>query len=323
MTDRIETLLRDVLAEDASAAPETAARLAGGARRRLRRRRATTAGATLALVAAVAAAATLVLPGDDRATVTHTGDLPLVGTTWQVVEYVRDGLRVEVLGEADAWLSLSPDSYAASVCNDHGGAARVAGDRLTLRAGFNTEKACPAPLTDAEDAFTALMGRELTWDVDGETLRVSAGGDVFLFRVRPTIYDDPYAATVAEGTYEGWQYRVASTGGGRLSIEARPGPGSGWATSGMADEPAHPMAWALRQPLGRDGAQLVAGFATAATVRATHETPDGAVTTLALVDAGGRKAFHGIVPRNPQHSRFRLWAADGTMIAEFVENREG
>ncbi len=247
----------------------------------------------------------------------------LIGTEWTLREYVRDGVaystphsRIEVAVRFDDSGRFS----ATDGCNYLGGPVRIDDSGLVFGSMMTTLVGCPG-LEELVDAVHAVFTGDASWEVQGETLRLSADdGTALIYERRASIYPSDWpdgrpAHIIAEGTHGRGDFRlhyhIWDNATVALSMESRDWPGDGWGSwtrtmkFGSEDPKPDPMACATSTV---DGDRFVAGLVTAAVARVVFhslaENTDTELTMYTLTDTTIR-AFGGFVG-DPQRGSYLI-----------------
>ena len=135
--------------------------------------------AALALLMLLALQACIVYVDTDD---DYDDDHHLYGSRWYLEVIVHHGHNYRVGGVAPFTLSFENDDFAGVAdCNDYGGAYEADTDGFfDIRNLYATEVACGA--NSLEDAFFDVLRDADYYRLRGETLTLSDGDDVLVFR---------------------------------------------------------------------------------------------------------------------------------------------
>jgi hypothetical protein len=258
----------------------------------------------------------------------------LIGTEWQLAEYVINGHTTIVPDEVDSVLRFDKwGRFSAHACQYSGGMAVLHGRQLELdRSPAMTANACGGVDGEVGSVVWGFIGPGwLEWSINLRRLVLrNADGDALVYRVRDSIYPDRSARTIVAGERDGNQYRVAvgDSDSGELSVvilDVRPGPGTAWSGGDMLATPIGAGAGVETLLFHKVGDEhIVTGIAPAGVVRIVHhDRVSGADTELARYPVGGREwnIFVGFVPSHTNGSTISAYDAAGNLVVTWSRNR--
>lgn len=103
-------------------------------------------------------------------------DLPLEGTTWQLESIIQNEAVTQVPESVDASLVVSDDGSAAvqTGCNSGSTTVEVGDGTLTFQPMATTMMFCEDPAGSVEQAVTATLAGEVTYEIDSDLLSIRA-----------------------------------------------------------------------------------------------------------------------------------------------------
>ena len=252
------------------------------------------------------------------------GDVPLKRTEWRLVERTTGGRTVPVGVGSTLWID-DDGRFVAAVCNNVNGRLAVDGTEIDFRAGqrISTDMMCHGEPREVEQAFHAVAGSDVAWEVDGTRLTLRApGGDSLVYEARDNdAYPADVAVTLFEGERDGARYRLGAAGGAgaeQLVLQLRPAAGELWQSPSVAaPSPGEPAMWMVQSAVV-GSARYVFGFAPAGTARvghrATGDAPEVALTVGKDVPGWPWAAFGGFVGDHSGSSVITAYGADGRVL---------
>lgn len=259
-------------------------------------------------------------------TPSNGGDAPLRRTEWRLVALTHDGSHLDVGVGVGSMLWIDDDGrYVAAVCNHVNGRLAVDGAEIDFRAGqsVSTDMMCHGEPRQVEQAFHAVVGGRVTWEVNGSRLTLRApDGDSLVYEARDNdAYPHEDAFTLDEGERDGARYRLAAVGAAgteRLVLENRSAPGELWQSPAVAaPSPGERAMWMVQSTVVGSG-RYIFGFAPAGTVRvahrATRDAPEVALTVRQDVPGWPWAVFGGFVADHSGGSVITTYDADSRVL---------
>jgi heat shock protein HslJ len=106
-------------------------------------------------------------------------DRPLEGTRWVVDTIITgsgdDGAAASMYAgsEGEAWLQIHEGAVTAtSGCREFTGAVALDGDKVSFTDVVQTDPACPAELVDVDEAMTAILTADVSYDITAARLNL-------------------------------------------------------------------------------------------------------------------------------------------------------
>ncbi len=113
-------------------------------------------------------------------TPTVSGAIPLLGTTWQLLELRgQPAVPPAAMNIAELMFDGAQNRYSGSTgCNRISGAFELDGDSLHLKAGAMTMMACAEPLMKQEQNFASTLPSVDSYEIKGQVLELLAAAKV-------------------------------------------------------------------------------------------------------------------------------------------------
>jgi putative lipoprotein len=124
------------------------------------------------------------LTSDDPATGDAMTDDALIGTSWTVVEGNVQGASVAPNGDASANVEFAADGKVGGYtgCNSFGGTAEASDGKVTFSDVISTQRACTGNAGDLEKAMLTMLGTDVSYEIDGDTVTfTNANDDTLVF----------------------------------------------------------------------------------------------------------------------------------------------
>jgi heat shock protein HslJ len=255
----------------------------------------------------------------------------LIGTEWTLREYVRDGVtyppprsRIEVVVR----FSDSAGFSGTDGCNYLRGQVRVSGSRLVFGRTMITAVLCRG-LAELTDAVGAVLRAAVSWELQGETLRLTADdGTALVYAHRASIFPSDWRGTpsgIIAGGRRGrgdfrFYYNIRDNATVALAMESRDAPGDEWGRwtttmkPGSAGPQPDPMSSATSTV---DGDRVVAGLVNADVARVVfHSLAADTDSELPLRTLAGTsiQAFADFVGDPPRGSYVIAYDAAGSPL---------
>ncbi|HEU0129697.1 MAG TPA: META domain-containing protein [Mycobacteriales bacterium] len=247
----------------------------------------------------------------------------LVNSEWRLVEYTLPGHAPVPVRVSSTLYLRDGTEFTATACNGTGGQARVDGTHVDFGTGsrVSTDMACHGEAAEVQAAFGAVTRGVVDWATDGRLLSLHGPGGTLTYEPFDVLHPVPGTVTVAEGTRDGWRYRLYAGAGPVESIAlavvdaaGRPAGGSSLATPA----PNEPAMLGVGEVAGTP---YVYVFAPEKAVRVTHQpTADGPVVELTRYDLPGSRwpVFAGFVPAHHNGRSLTAYDADGRELAPWT-----
>jgi heat shock protein HslJ len=112
----------------------------------------------------------------DPSTTAPTGDRPLVGTTWVLETMIDERGSAPVPAGASVTLVMpSPTEITWQACNRYAGSMTTTERTITLGDVQSTLMACTGPLEQVEPAMGMVLSGTVTYEIQGDVLRLRNG----------------------------------------------------------------------------------------------------------------------------------------------------